>query len=103
MIPASFVRLDALPLTRNGKVDRSALPSPEQERMVMVGEYVAPRNSLEETLAEIWTEVLKVERVGVHDNFFTELGGHSLLATHDVVREAIGEDVEDRLREYLRA
>jgi amino acid adenylation domain-containing protein len=86
MIPTSFVRLDALPLTRNGKVDRRALPSPEHERMALVGEYVAPRSSLEEVLAEIWGEVLKVERVGIHDNFFSELGGHSLLATQMVVR-----------------
>ncbi|HEX7333866.1 MAG TPA: amino acid adenylation domain-containing protein [Pyrinomonadaceae bacterium] len=81
MIPAAFVRLDALPLTRNGKVDRRALPPPEQERMWMAGEYVAPRSPLEEVLAEIWADVLKLERVGIHDNFFTELGGHSLLAT----------------------
>ena len=79
MIPAVVVAMEALPLTANGKVDRRALPAPDQTRMV--GEYVAPRSPLEEVLAEIWADVLKLERVGIHDNFFTELGGHSLLAT----------------------
>ena len=83
MLPAAFVRLDALPLTSSGKVDRKALPSPtfaEEERA-----HVAPRNATEETLASIWSAVLGVERIGVEDNFF-ELGGHSLLATQVVAR-----------------
>src|SRR6185437_10395013 len=71
MLPAAFVTLAALPLTPNGKVDRKALP--------------APSNPLEESLAKIWMEVLKIERVGVNDNFF-DIGGHSLLATQVVSR-----------------
>ena len=76
--------LDKLPLTPNGKVDRRALPKPEaatSEPRV----YVAPRTPLEETIAAIWAQVLKIEQVSAHDNFF-ELGGHSLLATQVVAR-----------------
>ena len=80
MIPSSFVTLDALPLTRNGKVDRAALRAREDVEFSGTTEYVAPRTPVEETLAKIWSEVLGVPRVGVNDNFF-ELGGHSLLAT----------------------
>ena len=83
MVPARFVRMDVLPLTPSGKVDRRSLPDPgEVERAV---EYVAPRTLLEEELARIWQELLGVERVGVYDDFFA-LGGHSLLATQAVIR-----------------
>ncbi|MGB7948960.1 MAG: amino acid adenylation domain-containing protein [Candidatus Binatia bacterium] len=80
MIPASFVFLDVLPLTPNGKVDRRKLPVPDQSRPEQESPFVAPRTSVEELLAKMWTDLLKVERVGIHDNFF-ELGGHSLLIT----------------------
>ena len=85
MVPSAFVVLDELPLTPNGKVDRRALPAPEQTRPELEHVFVAPRNPLEQTVAGIWSEVLGLERVGVHDNFF-ELGGHSLLATQVVSR-----------------
>ncbi|KAG0197436.1 hypothetical protein BGX28_009065, partial [Mortierella sp. GBA30] len=78
MIPSAFVRLDTLPLTNNGKVDRRALPEPDSSSFV-TQDYVAPQGDLEIALAAMWSEVLKVERVGRHDNFFV-LGGHSLLA-----------------------
>ncbi|RMQ90948.1 hypothetical protein ALP97_04614 [Pseudomonas salomonii] len=79
MVPLHWLWLDRLPLNANGKLDRNALPALEIGQLHSQ-DYLAPRNELEATLAAIWTEVLKVERVGVQDNFF-ELGGHSLLAT----------------------
>lgn len=80
MIPSSFVFLDVLPLTPNGKIDRRNLPAPDQCRPEQESPFVAPRTPVEELLAKMWTDLLKVERVGIHDNFF-ELGGHSLLIT----------------------
>jgi amino acid adenylation domain-containing protein len=79
MVPAAFVSMDSLPLTPTGKVNRGALPPPDPARRELEEAYVAPRTPIEELLAGIWTELLGVERVGVHDNFFA-LGGHSLLA-----------------------
>ncbi|HEX2077792.1 MAG TPA: amino acid adenylation domain-containing protein, partial [Longimicrobium sp.] len=99
MVPGIFVALDALPLTPNGKVDRRALPAPEQapeERCV------APRTPVEEVLAGVWSEVLRVERVGVTENFF-QLGGHSLLATRVVSRVRQLFDVEMPLRAVFEA
>jgi amino acid adenylation domain-containing protein len=79
MIPSSFVALDALPVTPNGKVDRNALPSPDKKETMPEEVYVAPRNSMEFRLVEIWERVLGVRLIGMSGNFF-ELGGHSLLA-----------------------
>ncbi|HEX7986679.1 MAG TPA: amino acid adenylation domain-containing protein, partial [Duganella sp.] len=83
MVPSHFVFLDQLPLTPNGKVDRQALPAPDTANSG--AEHVAPRSPTEQALAAIWAEVLKVERVGVFDNFFA-LGGHSLLAVQLIER-----------------
>ena len=80
MVPSVFVQLETLPLTPNGKVDRRGLPVPEQTRSELEIAYVAPRTPLEQQLAEIWLQVLGLETVGIHDNFF-DLGGHSLLIT----------------------
>jgi len=79
MIPAAFVTLEAFPLTSSGKVDRSKLPAPPQERPLLAGGYVAPGSPVEETLAVIWRATFRLDRVGVHDDFF-ELGGNSLLS-----------------------
>ncbi|MCA2554408.1 MAG: amino acid adenylation domain-containing protein, partial [Microcystis sp. M04BS1] len=82
MVPTAFVLLDAFPLTPNGKIDRRALPVPDLQSQ---GEYIAPRNPIEEKMAQIWGEILKLQRVSIEDNFF-ELGGHSLLATQVISR-----------------
>ncbi|CCH94319.1 McnC protein [Microcystis aeruginosa PCC 9432] len=82
MVPTAFVFLDTFPLTPNGKIDRRALPAPDLQNQ---GEYIAPRNPIEEKIAQIWAEVLKLQRVSIEDNFF-ELGGHSLLATQVISR-----------------
>ncbi|MDJ0542635.1 MAG: amino acid adenylation domain-containing protein, partial [Microcystis sp. M53603_WE2] len=82
MVPTAFILLDAFPLTPNGKIDRRALPVPDLQSQ---GEYIAPRNPIEEKMAQIWGDVLKLKRVSIEDNFF-ELGGHSLLATQVISR-----------------
>jgi amino acid adenylation domain-containing protein len=91
MVPAAIVELDSLPLSPNGKLDRRALPAPDDTDRRERDDYVAPRTPVEEMLAGIWASVLRLERVGIRDNFFV-LGGHSLLATQVVsrVRTAIG-------------
>ncbi|HEX6371570.1 MAG TPA: non-ribosomal peptide synthase/polyketide synthase [Longimicrobium sp.] len=83
MVPAAFVAMETLPLTPNGKLDRKALPAPEFGSAEDA--YVAPRTPVEEAVAAIWGDVLRLERVGVRDDFFA-LGGHSLLATRVVAR-----------------
>ncbi|HEX2093470.1 MAG TPA: alpha/beta fold hydrolase, partial [Longimicrobiaceae bacterium] len=90
MVPAAYVRLEEIPLTPNGKVDRRVLPAPEGEAYARRG-YEAPVGEVEAALAAIWAEVLKVERVGRRDNFF-ELGGHSLLAVQVIGRVRRGLD-----------
>ncbi|HEX5444986.1 MAG TPA: amino acid adenylation domain-containing protein, partial [Pirellulales bacterium] len=84
MLPAAFVTLDALPLTPNGKLDRRSLPRPNASSLAVRG-YVAPRSDTEAALADLWRELLGVERVGIDDNFF-DLGGHSLLAMQLMTR-----------------
>ena len=79
MIPAYFVRLQALPLTSSGKVDRKALPPPDGDSLASGAPYEAPRNEVEQTLADVWEELLGRKPIGIHDNFFA-LGGHSLRA-----------------------
>ncbi len=99
MIPNAFVLLESLPLTSNGKIDRRALPKPDLDS-TQLEKFVAPRSPIEEMLAQIWTQVLKIEQVGIHDNFF-ELGGHSLLATQLVSRIRNLFKVEVPLRELF--
>ncbi|QSQ25805.1 non-ribosomal peptide synthase/polyketide synthase [Pyxidicoccus parkwayensis] len=85
MVPSAVVVLEALPLTSNGKVDRKALPAPESTRAFTRKEHVAPRDATEETLATIWSEVLRVPQVSIHDDFF-ELGGDSILSLQIIAR-----------------
>ena len=85
MVPAAFVLLEALPMTANGKVDRRALSALEPTPLELGTPYVAPRTDIEARLALLWSEILGIERVGIHDDFFT-LGGHSLLAMQLLVR-----------------
>ncbi|MBE7384648.1 MAG: amino acid adenylation domain-containing protein [Leptolyngbya sp. SIO1E4] len=94
MVPGSFIFLNILPLKSNGKVDRSSLPVPHQTRPELAATFVAPRNELEQTLADIWQSLLQVEKVGINDNFF-ELGGHSLLIVqvHSKLQIAFKQDV----------
>ena len=91
MVPCAFLMLDALPKSPNGKIDRSKLPAPEQPFNVLAS---TPRTEIEELVAQIWRDVLRIETIGVHDNFF-ELGGHSLLAVQIVsrVREAFDKEM----------
>jgi hypothetical protein len=80
MVPVQHVELEAFPLTPNGKINRRALLAHDLEASGEQVGYVAPRTDVEQRLVQIWQQVLKVEQVGIHDNFFA-LGGHSLLAT----------------------
>ncbi|KAF9921755.1 hypothetical protein BGZ67_000271, partial [Mortierella alpina] len=84
MVPSAFVRMDAFPLTNNGKIDRRALPKPDNKSFATT-DYVAPQGDVEIALASIWCDLLKVDHVGRHDNFFM-LGGHSLLAIQMIAR-----------------
>ncbi|MEH1934754.1 MAG: amino acid adenylation domain-containing protein [Nostoc sp.] len=85
MVPSFFVFLDTLPLNPNGKIDRRALPAPDTFTLDLSTNFVPPQNSTQEVLASIWAKVLRLEQVGIHDNFL-ELGGHSLLATQVMSR-----------------
>jgi acyl carrier protein len=94
MVPAALVFLDALPLNANGKLDREALPAPGEWDQSQQASYVPPRTELEERIAATWSEILGVQRVGVHDNFF-DLGGHSLAVVQAVsrLREVLGSEL----------
>lgn len=85
MVPAAFVSLKEMPLSPNGKVDRKALPAPDQNRPELEEAFVAPQTETEKILAEIWSEVLEVKQIGIHDNFF-ELGGDSIRAIQLLAR-----------------
>ncbi|MFE1744013.1 amino acid adenylation domain-containing protein [Coleofasciculus sp. H7-2] len=101
MVPSAFVVLKALPLTPNGKIDRSALPAPETIKPV-ADTFVAPRNGVEEVLAGIWIQLLKLEKVGIYDNFF-DLGGHSLLIPQLLAKMRETFQIELSLRDFFDA
>ena len=87
MVPSAFVALERIPVTPNGKVDRRALPAPEGAAEVKAEGYQAPRDRVEQVLAELWAKVLRLERVGIHDNYFA-LGGDSILSIQIIARAA---------------
>ncbi len=98
LVPSAFVLLDTLPLTPSGKVDRRALPEPRQDRAVAGVAFAAPDDGVEAIVADVWAEVLGLDRIGRHDDFFS-LGGHSMLATMAAARLSLylGLDVPTRL------
>ncbi|MCU1267661.1 MAG: amino acid adenylation domain protein [Acidobacteria bacterium] len=102
MVPSTFVLLETLPLTPNAKIDRAALPAPDVARPELDEAFVPPGNQTEADLAEIWASVLKLDRVGIRDNFM-ELGGHSVLATQIISRARDVFQVELPLRTIFEA
>jgi thioesterase domain-containing protein/acyl carrier protein len=94
MIPSAFVMLAALPLTPNGKIDRRSLPVPTIDRSLSLTPLIEPRNPLEESIAQIWQQVLGIDQISIHDNFF-ELGGNSLLAVQLLTKlgNALGQNL----------
>ncbi|MBT4880467.1 MAG: non-ribosomal peptide synthase/polyketide synthase [Alphaproteobacteria bacterium] len=100
MIPSHFIFLREFPLTPNGKIDRKKLPVPDKSMSSLAQEYVAPRNEIEQTLCAIWKEVLGLNQIGIHDNFF-KIGGHSLLATQIISRIQPHFQVELPLRDIF--
>jgi amino acid adenylation domain-containing protein len=102
MLPGAIVALDRLPVTPNGKLDRRALPAPSSRRADLGSGYLAPDSELEQAIAQIWAEVLRVDRVGATDNFF-DLGGSSLLAVRLVALIARRLDVQLALKAFVEA
>ena len=102
MIPSTFVKVDFLPMTENGKLDRAALPHPDADNTIRDEEFVAPSTPLEERVADLVCELLRLQQVGVHDNFFL-LGGHSLMGTQLISRVNRAFDVELTLRAVFDA
>jgi acyl carrier protein len=94
MVPALYVVLEKLPLTPNGKVDRKALPAPAGRRAKAANGFAAPQAGVEQALATIWKDILRVEQIGADDNFF-DFGGHSLqvVQVQNRLRETLGVDV----------
>ncbi|MEV7809112.1 phosphopantetheine-binding protein, partial [Microbispora sp. NPDC088329] len=90
------------PLTPNGKIDRDALPEPPGDRPDLADAYTAPRDEIETAIAGIWSDVLGIDRVGIHDNFF-DLGGHSLLATRVINQIELLTGLNISLKEFFLA
>ncbi len=102
MLPSMLIRLQTMPLTRNGKVDRLALAAFNGAIDPVKNDFVPPRSEVEEMIAQVWREVLKIDRIGAFDDFF-DIGGHSLLATRVVVRLRAGLHAELPLRKLFEA
>lgn len=94
MLPSAFVMLNSLPLTSNGKVDRQALPAPDQHRPKLAAVYQEPQTELERTITNVWQAVLHLDQAGIHDNFF-DLGGYSLLMVqvHQQLRQMLHQEI----------
>jgi acyl-CoA synthetase (AMP-forming)/AMP-acid ligase II/acyl carrier protein len=94
MVPAAFMLLESIPLTPNGKIDRNALPEPDRQRQEASSPYVAPSNDVERVIAETWQDLLALDGIGAHDNFF-DIGANSLLMVqaHTALREKLGRPV----------
>ena len=102
MVPAYFVRMEQLPLTQNGKVDRSALPSPADNPQELESTYSAPQSDVQRQVAAIWSQTLNLNRVGIHDNFFY-LGGNSMLSVQIVAKINRAFDIEFPLRSFFES
>jgi len=102
MVPSTFVMLEALPITHNGKVDRRALPRPRPDRPELECEFIAPNTPIELQLAEIWAQVLGIDQIGIHDDFF-ELGGDSLRVMQLIFRVESVFKVRVSLLEFFKA
>ncbi len=101
MIPSSFVTLDEFPLTPNGKMDRRALPDPQSAKVTSEENFVYPRDEIEKTIAQVWSEILGCERVGIEDNYFV-LGGDSIKAIQ-IVSRLFQAGIEVEVRHILEA
>jgi acyl carrier protein len=102
MVPGIFIPIEQIPRTPIGKIDRKSLPAPDQDRPDLEHEFVAPRNPVEEMIAELWAKTIGIEKVGIYDNFF-DLGGHSLMATQIISRLRNTYNVEIPLRKLFEA
>ena len=100
MVPSLFIRLDTMPLTPNGKIDRKSLPAPDSQLSQSDHPYVAPRTPTEELIADVWKEVLNQDKIGINDNFF-DLGGHSLQATRVLTRLSQSTQIDIPLRTFF--
>jgi acyl carrier protein len=102
MVPAAFLEIAELPFNANGKLDRDALPPPENSKMLLDHDYVPPHTALEERLSAVVAELLRVDRVGIDDNFFL-IGGHSLFGTQLIARIRANFGVELPLRSVFES
>lgn len=102
MVPGIFMPIEQMPRTPIGKIDRKALPAPDQDRPELEHEFVAPRNPVEQMIADLWAKTIGIEKVGIYDNFF-DLGGHSLMATQIISRLRNIYNVEIPLRKLFEA
>ena len=84
MVPSIFVKMETMPLTPNGKIDRKSLPQPKIDRPELVQEFILPQNELQESVSRLWSKILKIDKIGIDDNFF-DLGGDSLLSVQLVM------------------